>query len=98
MNSAKLPSIMLLGLMALSQSLPASAHFIWLEQADGQTKLYFGEYEGALSMRLSVEKGSGVGIAVVVGECALPVKLARGEAAFIAIATRNKEIHAAAIR
>ena len=48
MNSAKLPSIMLLGLMALSQSLPASAHFIWLEQADGQTKLYFGEYEGGL--------------------------------------------------
>lgn len=29
-------------------SLPASAHFIWLEQADGQTKLYFGEYEGGL--------------------------------------------------
>ena len=28
--------------------LPASAHFIWLEQADHQTKLYFGEYEGGL--------------------------------------------------
>jgi uncharacterized GH25 family protein len=33
---------------ALLISLPASAHFIWLEQADGQTKLYFGEYEGGL--------------------------------------------------
>lgn len=29
-------------------AMPASAHFIWLEQADGQTKLYFGEYEGGL--------------------------------------------------
>lgn len=29
-------------------SLPASAHFIWLEQTDGKTKLYFGEYEGGL--------------------------------------------------
>jgi uncharacterized GH25 family protein len=33
---------------ALLISLPVSAHFIWLEQADGQTKLYFGEYEGGL--------------------------------------------------
>lgn len=32
----------------LSTALPASAHFIWLEQADNQTKLYFGEYEGGL--------------------------------------------------
>ncbi len=48
MKSAKLSSIMALGLVALLQSLPASAHFIWLEQADGQTKLYFGEYEGGL--------------------------------------------------
>ena len=29
-------------------ALPASAHFIWLEQADGQTKLYFGEYDSGL--------------------------------------------------
>ncbi|MDP3743771.1 MAG: DUF4198 domain-containing protein [Methylotenera sp.] len=48
MKSAKLSSIMALGLLALLQSLPVSAHFIWLEQADGQTKLYFGEYEGGL--------------------------------------------------
>lgn len=32
----------------LLTALPASAHFIWLEQADNQTKLYFGEYEGGL--------------------------------------------------
>ena len=48
MKSAKLSSVMALGLVALLQSLPASAHFIWLEQADGQTKLYFGEYEGGV--------------------------------------------------
>lgn len=48
MKSAKLSSVMVLGLVALLQSLPASAHFIWLEQADGQTKLYFGEYEGGV--------------------------------------------------
>lgn len=34
--------------MLLLSALPASAHFIWLEQADGQTKLYFGEYESGL--------------------------------------------------
>ena len=48
MKSAKLTSIIVLGLVALLQTLPASAHFIWLEQADGQTKLYFGEYEGGV--------------------------------------------------
>ncbi len=35
-------------LASLLIALPASAHFIWLEQADGQTKLYFGEYEGGV--------------------------------------------------
>lgn len=35
-------------LASLLIALPASAHFVWLEQADGQTKLYFGEYEGGL--------------------------------------------------
>lgn len=35
-------------LITLFTALPASAHYIWLEQADGQTKLYFGEYEGGL--------------------------------------------------
>lgn len=39
---------LLSAITALLISLPASAHFIWLEQADGQTKLYFGEYEGGL--------------------------------------------------
>lgn len=39
---------LLSAITALLISLPASAHFIWLEQADGQTKLYFGEYEGNL--------------------------------------------------
>ncbi len=34
--------------IALLISLPASAHFIWLEQVDGQTKLYFGEYESGV--------------------------------------------------
>jgi uncharacterized GH25 family protein len=53
MKSTKLLSIVALGLVALLQSLPASAHFIWLEQADGQTKLYFGEYEGGLREKTS---------------------------------------------
>lgn len=35
-------------IITLFAALPASAHFIWLEQADGQTKIYFGEYEGGL--------------------------------------------------
>lgn len=48
MKSAKLSSIIVLGLLALLQATMAQAHFIWLEQADGQTKLYFGEYEGGL--------------------------------------------------
>ena len=48
MKLAKLTPIMALGLVALLQSLPAAAHFIWLEQADGQTKLYFGEYENGI--------------------------------------------------
>lgn len=39
---------LLSAITALLISLPASAHFIWLEQVDGQTKLYFGEYEGGL--------------------------------------------------
>lgn len=29
-------------------ALPAAAHAIWLEQADNQTKLYFGEYDEGL--------------------------------------------------
>lgn len=39
---------LLSAITALLISLPVSAHFIWLEQADGQTKLYFGEYESGL--------------------------------------------------
>ena len=37
-------------LMAIifSAALPAQAHYLWIEQANGQTKLYFGEYENAL--------------------------------------------------
>lgn len=35
-------------IITLFAALPASAHFIWLEQADGQTKLYFGEYENGV--------------------------------------------------
>ncbi|MGB4812741.1 MAG: hypothetical protein WBP13_09740 [Methylophilaceae bacterium] len=35
-------------LISLLTALPASAHYMWLEQVDGQTKLYFGEYENAL--------------------------------------------------
>jgi uncharacterized GH25 family protein len=38
----------ILALCALTVANSAYAHFIWLEQADGQTKLYFGEYEGGL--------------------------------------------------
>lgn len=37
-----------LAMLALSATLPASAHYLWLEQADGQTKLFFGEYENNL--------------------------------------------------
>ncbi len=48
MKSAKLSSIIALGLFTLVQSTASQAHYIWLEQADGQTKLYFGEYEGNL--------------------------------------------------
>lgn len=48
MKSAKLSSIIVLGLLALVQSTAAQAHYIWLEQVDGQTKLYFGEYENKL--------------------------------------------------
>jgi uncharacterized GH25 family protein len=48
MKTKKLSSILVLGLLALFQATMAQAHFIWLEQADSQTKLYFGEYEGGL--------------------------------------------------
>lgn len=48
MKSNKLSSILVFGLLVLLQTSMAQAHFIWLEQADGQTKLYFGEYEGGL--------------------------------------------------
>lgn len=48
MKSVKLLSKIVLGLAALLQVSIAQAHFIWLEQADGQTKLYFGEYEGGV--------------------------------------------------
>lgn len=41
-------SILAWGLFATFQAGVAQAHFIWLEQVDGQTKLYFGEYEGGL--------------------------------------------------
>ena len=39
---------LLLALLSLSVTLPAKAHYLWLEQADGQTKLFFGEYENNL--------------------------------------------------
>lgn len=48
MKTKKLSAILLLGLLALFQATMAQAHFIWLEQAEGQTKLFFGEYEGGL--------------------------------------------------
>lgn len=48
MKSAKLSSIIALGLFTLVQSAASQAHYIWLEQANEQTKLYFGEYEGGL--------------------------------------------------
>jgi uncharacterized GH25 family protein len=48
MKTNKLSSLLVLGLLALFQFTLAQAHFIWLEQADGQIKLYFGEYEGGL--------------------------------------------------
>ncbi|MFA7350932.1 MAG: DUF4198 domain-containing protein [Methylotenera sp.] len=48
MKSAKLSSIIALGLLALVQSTVSCAHYIWLEQVDEQAKLYFGEYEGGL--------------------------------------------------
>ena len=36
----------------LIAALPAQAHYLWLEQANGQTKLYFGEYENALHEKI----------------------------------------------
>jgi hypothetical protein len=33
-------------------ALPVSAHFMWLEQTDGQTKLYFGEYDSGLREKI----------------------------------------------
>lgn len=48
MKPAKLTSVIVLSLLALLQTTMVQAHFIWLEQADGQIKLYFGEYEGGL--------------------------------------------------
>ncbi len=48
MKSAKFLSKVVLGLFALLHIAVAQAHFIWLEQAEGQTKLYFGEYEGGV--------------------------------------------------
>jgi uncharacterized GH25 family protein len=48
MKTKKLSSILFFGLFALFQAAMAQAHFIWLEQAEGQTKLFFGEYENNL--------------------------------------------------
>lgn len=39
---------LILAAIVLSAALPAQAHYLWLEQASGETKLYFGEYESAL--------------------------------------------------
>lgn len=38
----------LVALVSALTALPASAHYLWLDQQNGQTKLYFGEYEGGL--------------------------------------------------
>lgn len=48
MKSAKLSSIIALGLLALAQSAVSQAHYIWLEQENGQARLYFGEYENGI--------------------------------------------------
>lgn len=50
MKSAKLSSIIALGLLALAlaQSAASQAHYLWLEQANGQVRLYFGEYENGI--------------------------------------------------
>lgn len=48
MKTTKLSLVLVIALFALIQTTIAQAHFIWLEQVDGQTKLYFGEYEGGL--------------------------------------------------
>lgn len=40
--------IIVFSLLAFLQTTMAQAHFIWLEQVDGQTKLYFGEYESGV--------------------------------------------------
>lgn len=48
MKTAKLSSMVAFGFIALLQATMAQAHFIWLEQIDNQTRLYFGEYEGGL--------------------------------------------------
>jgi uncharacterized GH25 family protein len=48
MKSAKLSSIIALGLLALVQSTASQAHYLWLEQANEQVRLYFGEYENGI--------------------------------------------------
>jgi len=37
-----------LSIALLFSAFNANAHYLWLEQTEGQTKLYFGEYEGGL--------------------------------------------------
>lgn len=46
MKSSKLGT--LLAVLALLQSMPSHAHYLWFEPVDGQARLYFGEYENGV--------------------------------------------------
>jgi len=82
---------LLLALVTFAVSLPAAAHFIWLEQADGQTKLYFGEYEGGLREKTGGRLDSiAAPQAFVLDAKATPLKLTRG-ADFIAVEAANNQ-------
>ncbi len=48
MKRIKFPAIAAFALLALAQSAASQAHYLWLEQANGQVRLYFGEYENGI--------------------------------------------------
>lgn len=91
MKSAKLSSIIALGLLALVQSTASQAHFIWLEHDNGQTKLYFGEYENKLREKTGGRLDSiAAPEAFVLDGKAAPLALKRG-ADYIAVDGANNQ-------
>lgn len=77
---------------ALFVSLSASAHYLWLEQVEGQTKLYFGEYEGGLREKTGGRLDTiAAPAATTLDNKALTVATKRG-ADFIAIEGANNQL------